>query len=83
MNLLWLRFVKQIEKLNLSFPRGCMQIRPPRQEQVGLLLSLIFTMIPLPCAISFFGSEVISVPCRSLKPVSATQGIGMSLGKGR
>lgn len=70
MNRLLLRFVKQIEKLNLSFPRGCVQIRLAWQEQVGFLLILIFMMIPSPCVISFLGSEIISVPCRALKPVS-------------
>lgn len=83
MNRLLLRFVKQIEKLNLSFPRGCVQIRLAWQEQVGFLLILIFMLIPSPCVISFLGSEIISVPCRALKPVSATQGIGITLGKGR
>lgn len=58
-----LRFTKDIEKSNLSFPRGCVQIRLPWQEyEIGFLLILIFMMIPSPFVISFFGSKIIPVP---------------------
>lgn len=78
-----LRFVKQIEEVELQFPKAvCKFVFLGRSR--GFAAGFRLIMPPLPFVFIFIGSEIISVPCRSLKSnLSATQGTGIFLGKGR
>lgn len=79
-----LRFVKQIEEVELQFLKAvCKSIFLGRSRGICCWV-LAPPCLPLPFVFIFIGSEIISVPCRSLKSnLSATQSTGIFLGKGR
>lgn len=79
-----LRFVNALRRLNCSFPR--LYANPSSLAGAGRLAAGVWLHNGSPYLLCFIfiGSEIISVPCRSLKSnLSATQGTGIFLGKGR